>query len=125
MSMIQQTIAEGVAEMAGAALDQVADLVDRGAVLLEESPFGPGAGAAPEPARRHRGRWLAVLGVAALTVGWVVVSRRRTAAGSAAPVDAVVDLRHEPVTAPGAMNGHPDGAAMSPFETGPGGSSLS
>jgi len=120
MSMIQQTVAEGVAEMAGAAFDHVAELVDRGAVLLEQSPLGQVTGAAPEPARRHRGRWLVVVGVAALTVGWVVVSRRRAVERSAAVVERVVDLRDEPVTAPGAMNGHPDGAAMSPFETGPG-----
>ncbi len=122
MSMIQQTVAEGVAEMAGAAFDHVADLVDRGAVLLEESPLGQVTGAAPDPARRHRGRWLAVVGVAALTVGWVVVSRRRSSARSAVAVDEVLDLRHEAVPAPGAMNGHPDGAAMSPFEPGPSGS---
>ncbi len=81
MSTIQQNVvenvAENVADMAGAALDHVADLVDRGAVLLDESPLAKVTRAAPEPKRRHRGRWLAVVGVATLTVGWVVVSRRR------------------------------------------------
>jgi hypothetical protein len=122
MSMIQQTVADGVADMAGAAFDHVADLVDRGAVLLDESPLGQRTGAPPEPARRHQGRWLAVVGVAALTVGWLVVTRRRTAARSVAAVDDVVDLRNEPVTAPRSMNGHPDGAAKSPFDVDPGGS---
>ena len=116
MSMIQQTLADGVGEMAGAAFDHVAELVDRGAGLLDESPLGKVTGPAPEPARRHRGRWLVVVGVAALTVGWVVVSRRHAVVRSAAVVERVVNLRDEPVTAPGAMNGHPDGAAMSPFD---------
>ena len=81
MSTIQQNIAENVADMAGAALDHVADLVDRGAVLLDESPLAKVTGAAPEPKRRHRGRWLVVVGMAGLTVGWVVVSRRRGSRG--------------------------------------------
>ncbi|HEY7939350.1 MAG TPA: hypothetical protein VID05_05920 [Acidimicrobiales bacterium] len=129
MSTIQQNVVENVvesvADVAGAALDHVADLVDRGAVLLDESPLAEVTRAAPEPKRRHRGRWLAVVGVATLTVGWVVVSRRRAVARSAAVVERVVDLRDEPMTAPGAMNGHPDGAAMSPFEAGPSGSAPS
>src|SRR5947209_3380761 len=98
MSTIPQSVAEGVAEVAGAAFDHVADLVDRRLLPASIAP--------PEPPPRHRVRWLAVAAVAALTVGWVVVSRRRSAGRSGAAVDQVVDLREEPLAGPGAMNGH-------------------
>ena len=121
MSLLQHSLADGVADMIGTAVDHAVDMGADGVVRLAEGPAEDvveAAGVAASP-RARRKPWL-LLVLLAGGVALVVVARRRAAAPQGGPTPDVVDLRADADASSVGRNGHADAGPLSPFEAGSG-----